>query len=356
MSLWVDKYKPSTLSRLSLHQELSNKLIALSKSDELPHLLFYGPPGSGKKTRIMCLLKEIYGSNVEKVKIENRVFKTSTNRVIEINTLASNYHIECNPSDAGSGDRFVIQEVIKEIASHTNINNVTTNAKSFKIVVLSEVDKLSKQAQAGLRRTMEKYASQCRVILLCNNASKVIEPIRSRCLGIRVPSPSLEEISDLLLNISKKESCTCPQELAIKISIASERNVRRAVLMLETCRVQSGSNVLNANLPVPLPDWELYIGKLAREILAEQTPSKLQQSREMLYELLTNCIPADIIFQTLVNELMKSLDDTLKHEVIYWAAFYDHRLRQGSKEIFHLEAFIAKFMAIYKQWLVMLFA
>jgi replication factor C subunit 3/5 len=64
-----------------------------------------------------------------------------------------------------------------------------------------------------------------------------------------------------------------------------------------------------------LQDWELYITRLAREILQEQSPTKLLQAREMLYELLTNCIPADVIIQTLVRELMKSLDDTLKHEV-----------------------------------------
>ena len=61
----------------------------------------------------MCLLREIYGPGVEKVKLEHRTLKTPTNRVIEISTLGSNYHIECNPSDAGNGDRFVIQEVIK---------------------------------------------------------------------------------------------------------------------------------------------------------------------------------------------------------------------------------------------------
>jgi len=58
----------------------------------------------------------------------------------------------------------------------------------------------------------------------------------------------------------------------------------------------------------------------------------------------------------LVRELMKPLDDQLKHELIHWAAHYEHRLRQGSKEIFHLEAFAAKFMAIYKRWIVAVFS
>lgn len=43
-------------------------------------------------------------------------------------------------------------------------------------------------------------------------------------------------------------------------------------------------------------------------------------------------------------------------QVVSVAAFFEDRMVQGSKEIFHLEAFVAKFMAIYKQYLVNLFA
>lgn len=126
--------------------------------------------------------------------------------------------------------------------------------------------------------------------------------------------------------------------------------------MLEASKVQNSSPILSKDLVVQLPDWELYITRLAREILQEQTPTKLLQAREMLYELLTNCIPADIIMKTLTRELMKALDDTLKHEISHWAAYYEHRVCMGSKEIFHLEAFVAKFMSIYKRWLISMFA
>lgn len=193
------------------------------------------------------------------------------------------------------------------------------------------------------------------MILVCNSPSRVIEPIRSRCLGIRIPSPPHEDIVSTLISVAKKEQCSCPEDLAVKISMNCDRNLRRALLMLEAARVQSNSNVLDVKLPVAIPDWELYINKLAKDILSEQTPSKLLHVRDMLYELLVNCIPADVIIQTICKELMKAVDDMLKHEIIFWAAYYEHRIRIGSKEIFHLEAFVAKFMAIYKRWLVSCF-
>ncbi|KAH9373578.1 hypothetical protein HPB48_014825 [Haemaphysalis longicornis] len=65
------------------------------------------------------------------------------------------------------------------------------------VVILTEVDKLTKDAQHALRRTMEKYMATCRLILCCNSCSKVIPAIRSRCLGIRVAAPSLDEVNPL---------------------------------------------------------------------------------------------------------------------------------------------------------------
>jgi replication factor C subunit 3/5 len=111
-----------------------------------------------------------------------------------------------SPGDAGMNDRFIMQDIIKEMASNRNIAAISGSGEGkkasgaqFKTVVLMEVDRLSRQAQAALRRTMEKYASSCRLILCCNSQSKVIEPVRSRCLGIRVGAPTEDEVSPIYL-------------------------------------------------------------------------------------------------------------------------------------------------------------
>jgi replication factor C subunit 3/5 len=56
----------------------------------------------------------------------------------------------------------------------------------------------------------------------------------------------------------------------------------------------------------------------------------------------------DFFSQTLTFKLMPRIDDALKADVVKWSAFYEHRIRMGSKVIFHLEAFVAKFMRLYE--------
>ena len=67
------------------------------QSGDFPHLLVYGPSGAGKKTRITCLLRELYGPGIEKLRIEHQTFTTPSNKKLDVSTVASNYHIEVNP-------------------------------------------------------------------------------------------------------------------------------------------------------------------------------------------------------------------------------------------------------------------
>lgn len=303
MSLWVDKHRPTSLSKLDYHKEQAAYLKKLVQGGDFPHLLVYGPSGAGKKTRIMCLLRELYGAGVERLRIEHQNFVTPSHKKIEITTVASNYHIEVNPSDVGIYDRVVIQELLKTVAQTQQLES---NAqKEFKVVMLAEVDKLTKDAQHALRRTMEKYMATCRLILCCNSCSKVIPAIRSRCLGIRVAAPSEDEVVTVLNLVSRKEGILLPEELARRIATQSHRNLRRAVLTLEACRVQKYP--FSPNQEVRQPDWEVFLTATANLIVQEQTPKRLFEVRGRLYELLSHLIPPDVIFKVCLHSNMTAL-------------------------------------------------
>ena len=59
-----------------------------------------------------------------------------------------------------------------------------------------------------------------------------------------------------------------------------------------------------------------------------------------------------MIMRTLVQALMRKTPAAVRHEAIHHAAAYEHRMAQGNKPIFHIEAFIARFMSIYKRHLM----
>eukprot|EP01132_Coremiostelium_polycephalum_P004700 gene4700-5871_t len=296
--LWIDKYRPTSLDSMDYHVELSQNLKNMITGGDFPHLLVYGPSGAGKKTRIMAVLKEIYGANCLKLKIDHRSFKHPTSsKNIQITTISSPFHIEINPGEAGNYDKLIIQNIIKEIAQSPTIN--ADSYGPFKIVILNEVDKLSKEAQHALRRTMEKYATYCRLVLCCESTAKVIDPIKSRCLGIRVPSPSNEEVEKVLQKIAQSEKFDLPAKVASSVAKSANGNLRYAILLLESQKAKQYPLQPQEHLL----DWENYIVQIALDILQEQSPMKLLTVRSKLYELLGHCIPPELIMKVNIKIL-----------------------------------------------------
>jgi replication factor C subunit 3/5 len=207
-----------------------------AQSGDFPHLLVYGPSGAGKKTRIVATLKELFGPGVEKIKIDARVFQTTSNRKLEFNIVASVYHLEITPSDVGNYDRVVVQDLLKEVAQTQQVDQAAK--QRFKVVVINEADHLTRDAQAALRRTMEKYSPNLRLILLANSTANIIAPIRSRTLLVRVAAPTHEEICAVLASSAKKEGWPAVKGLHQRIAEESGRNLRRALLMYEAVHAQ----------------------------------------------------------------------------------------------------------------------
>ena len=225
---WIDKYTPRKFEELDYNHNVSDILKSISSSDDFPHLIFYGPDGAGKKTRIKILLSSIFGQGIYKTVTEMKEIKVNST-VIEYLVVSSTYHIEVNPSDNEYHDRHIVQKVIKETASTGSITQLEKSKKTFKVIVLHDIDLLTKDAQAGLRRTMEKYMKTCRLIMSCSSLTKVINPIRSRCLCIRIAAPSIEEIKNSLVKIQLIENVDISEKVLFSIAENSERNLRKAI-------------------------------------------------------------------------------------------------------------------------------
>ena len=123
------QYQPKALDKFVLHQGIAANLKKLVATGDCPHALFYGPPGAGKRTLVAALLREIYGPGAERVRVETRPWTVelpSRKLEVELTTVSSNYHVELSPGDVGgSNDRYVVQEVIKDLAKNRPLDVAT---------------------------------------------------------------------------------------------------------------------------------------------------------------------------------------------------------------------------------------
>lgn len=349
MSLWVDKYRPKSLDALNHNDHLTSVLKSLSQQPrDLPHLLLYGPNGGGKKTRCMALLESIFGQGVYKMKIDVRQFVTPSNRKLDLNVVSSAYHLEITPSDMGINDRIVIQQLLKEVAQMEQVDFQESQdglAHRYKCVVINEADSLTRDAQAALRRTMEKYSRNIRLVMLCDSVSSIISPIKSRCFMVRCPAPTSDETVNILNNVASKEKVQLDSGEVLKIiAQESQGNLRKTLLMFEAMAL-SNEMQLKRSTPVIKPDWESVILKLATKIQREKSVGCLVECRAVLYDLLAHCIPPRTVLQELTFALLQNCNtEKTKIAVLQTSSTFDERLSLGNKPIYHLEGFIARAM------------
>ena len=153
-----------------------------------------------------------------------------------------------------------------------------------------------------------------------NSTSRIIAPIRSRCLLLRVGAPKDEDVMRVLRHVAKREKFHLPDNISSDIARNADGNVRKAILVLETLRVQSPD--LSGPVAIAQPDWQVYCERTADMIVSEQSPARLLEVRGRLYELLVHAIPASLIFKTLAHDIVRRVDESLRASIIEKAAFY----------------------------------
>jgi replication factor C subunit 3/5 len=325
----------------------------------------------------MAMLHHLFGAGVEKLFVTQQEYKFgSTSKTLTV--ISSPYHIELSPSEAGFHDAQVCMEVIKGIATEATLDAdrgkqpasaaVSSPARgrrpAYRVIVLNDVDRLSKNAQQALRRTMETCVQSTRLILVAESMSRLIDPLISRCLCLRIPAPSDDEVAELLL-ACVRERCPASVPSAAIIARITEQasgNLRRAYLALEATYRQHGSSAFPSDpARVFAPEYERFITEIAADMTKDgnQSPSTLLNVRSALYSLLASLVPETLIFERLAAAVAASVP---QHPVLLgmlWghAAKFELRIAQTnvsapaiSTSIVHLEAYVAAVLRTMAQF------
>ncbi|MEK6835016.1 MAG: replication factor C small subunit [Nanoarchaeota archaeon] len=306
--IWIEKYRPNNFEEVVGQEIIVSRVKAMTEQENIPHMLFAGPPGVGKTTIALIVAKTLFKDN-----------------------WRQNF-LETNASSERGID--VIRETIKDFARTRPIG---TNIP--KIILLDEADALTRDAQNALRRTMEQYSENCRFILSANYSSKVIEPIQSRCAIFRFKPLNLEDITEIIKRICKEEKLKINDDVIKLISDLSEGDLRRVENILQSCAIMNKEiteNLVNEIAANANP-------KDVKEILDLALSKEFIKARNKLLDvMLKNGLSGlDIIKQIQKETLNLKIDDSKKLELIDKCGEIEFRLVEGSDDFVQLESFLA---------------
>lgn len=315
--IWVDKYRPRSFNEIIGQEAFISRIQAFIKSKSLPHLLFSGVPGTGKTTTAHVIARELYGED----------------------GIKGNF-LELNASDDRGID--VIRNQIKEFAKLKSLTDIP-----YKIICLDEADSLTKEAQQALRRTMEKYSASCRFILACNEISKIIDPIQSRCVIFKFKPLEQETIKTLLKRIEADQNITVEddaKEFLIEISRGDVRKVTNSLQAASAITTTITKSILEEVVDEINP-------KEIEKLLDLSTQGDFFKARDELIKLKTiKGLSGLEILKELYNQILQSslLDESTKIKVVDKIATVEFRLVEGADQEIQLESIIA-FLAMIKQ-------
>lgn len=311
--VWTEKYRPKKLNEVIGQPEITERLMAYVKSGNLPHLLFAGPAGTGKTTSAIALARELY-----------------------VDTWKQNFH-ELNASDERGIQ--VVRTKIKEFARTQPMGETP-----FKIIFLDEADALTPEAQAALRRTMERYAGTCRFILSCNYSSKIIEPIQSRCAVFRFRTIHEDDVRKYVDRIAKAEGLTITEDGYNALLYVSAGDLRKTTNALQ----------VGATLDKTITDEILYKSTATarpedvQELLQIALTGDFLKARERLDNLLINYgLSGEDIIRQIHHEVFNlDIPDLTKVQLVDQIGENEFRLVEGANERIQLEALIAHFVLV----------
>ncbi|BFU25229.1 replication factor C familiy, putative [Entamoeba histolytica HM-1:IMSS-B] len=317
MSLpWVEKYRPSTTDGIFGHEYILESLKQFINANQIPHMLFYGPPGTGKTTTALAIVKQLCG------------------------TKFSALVLELNASDERGID--VVRDQIKSFAS---TRTLYTNCTKF--IILDESDKLTKDAQNALRRTLEQFSANCRFIFICNEVHLITPAIQSRCAKMRFGPLSPDALTKIVENITMKEGMEIDEDAKKSIIEISKGDARSIINTLQalsmTCKQITNSTLYTmVGLPTPAQIDDIISELLSSPYLESFTVvDNLIKAGLSLNDIIIRVVP-----KLIEGKLISVLDKTARIQCLYQLSLIEQALSIGGNERTQTAAFVAAFQLL----------
>ena len=312
--MWVEKYRPVKLSEVVNQSVVVSRLEAIvAKPSEMPHLLFAGPPGTGKTSVALCLAREI------------------------LKEYWKDYTLELNASNERGIE--TVRMRIKNFASYSDRRENIP----FRIVLLDESDAMTNDAQTAMRRIMEESSKTTRFILTANYSSNIIEPIQSRCAIFSFHRLSKEDVVKYLESVCKKESVRHEKDALSLIFESTEGDMRHALNMLQAASTLGEITSESVSRVTGISGKSKVAG-----VIETALGGDFAGARYKMIELLQVSGMSEHDFIKFANEALSKSDFASSIEAIQATAEADYRLMVGSNPDIQLSAYLAQLAKIGK--------
>ncbi len=312
-NVYTEKYRPKTLNDVIGQQAIVKCLKGFVKNKNMPNIIFIGPPSVGKTTCALAFAKEMFGEHWKQ-----------------------NFY-ELNASDDGGVK--MMRTKIKAFAQSSSVGF------KFKVVFLDESDYLTKDAQATLRRVIEKTSHICRFIFSCNFPHKIIDPISERCSEFRFSRLQDNEVETYIKSVIKTEELTITDKALKLLATKSEGSMRKPLNLLQTLKLAGETNI-------EIPTIETYTYWLSKSDLQPLIEGAINKSfktidTELKYLLFEKGYSTKDIIGSLSSAIKdSSLTPQAKLQAIDFLATIEFRISVGANPMVQLRALFARIMQL----------
>ncbi|KAI5191795.1 replication factor C subunit 3/5 [Nematocida sp. AWRm77] len=339
--MFQEKYRPSTLEEIEGVQ--CSRLLRGFDMESFPNIIFVGQEGAGKRTLFRAFVKHLFGKE-SAYSGHTMAIETSSSKTVDVDILESNECLEVRIEGYGQSDKKILQRLAKDISETKSIqgffSGAQKNSTKTKLLVVSDGEYITQGAQMALRRIMEQGAGNFRLVILTTSTSPFIDAFKSRFLVCRVPAKTDAQIEAVLTNVLAKEEKTLQRSAVLEIVEVSKGNLRKALSLLELS--------LCTDAPALVMGWEKALQRLSKTVRNSPSIGELVSARKTLYDMLESPVPGKEILSAVLRNLLASEASVERAKRLSeYAALFDARLSRGTKELFHIEAFVARAMSIY---------
>ena len=319
--LWIEKYRPETFDSLLGQSSAAKQLTAYADAGNLPHLMVIGRSGVGKTAALEIFSRGFYSES-----------PAENTTVLPVSVMFSQGH-----TYFAENERFahLYQKGKSVLANFKYIVKWHASLKPlsapFRLIIFDGAGDLPKDAQAALRRIMERYSQTCRFIFVTNTIASLIDPIRSRCVPLYFLPIEDDVMTSHLRTILDVEGCSVSDDMLEMIVLGAKGDVRKAVMWLElAARYGVGD---------PLELSQTETGCMADACIRAMVSGDGDKGRQICENLM---IEYGLSASDVLSLLRKSIRAYITPDIALLFSRADIAVRAGQNEYLQMNAFAAE--------------